>query len=47
VAARKPRQKAPSLFDADTGPPPASSGGGSAPPTGVALHEAAQSRYLN
>jgi DNA gyrase subunit A len=47
VAARKPRQKTPSLFDAEPGPQSTAGGGGSAPPAGVALHEAAQSRYLN
>jgi DNA gyrase subunit A len=50
----KARRQEPSLFDADDSfndPPPrlpASAGaGGSGGPTGVALHEAAQSRYLN
>jgi DNA gyrase subunit A len=41
------RQKEPSLFDAaDTDPKPGPSGSGGVP-AGVALHEAAQSRYLN
>jgi DNA gyrase subunit A len=40
----KSRKSDPSLFDvADSTPPPPSGGG----PEGVALHEAAQSRYLN
>jgi len=44
--ARKSRTSGPSLFDLDesTAPPPPPTGGST---TGVALHEAAQSRYLN
>jgi len=44
--ARKSRTSDPSLFDLtdSTAPPPPPTGGGT---TGVALHEAAQSRYLN
>jgi DNA gyrase subunit A len=44
VAAKKSRKSTPSLFDLeDSAPPPPPSGG----TDGVALHEAAQSRYLN
>ena len=45
MAKGKPRKSSPSLFDTDNGspaPPPPPSG-----PENVALHEAAQSRYLN
>ena len=49
VARRRSRQTEPSLFDAAVEPeaPRGRSRKGDGPPVGVALHEAAQSRYLN
>jgi DNA gyrase subunit A len=43
VASKKPRKSTPSLFDLEDSAPPPPTGG----TDGVALHEAAQSRYLN
>ena len=49
--ARKPRRSAPSLFDTPDSPGPSAAAAVPPPPggttEGVALHEAAQSRYLN